>query len=678
MKNIKLKKLTLNNYRNIEFAEFEFDGNSQIIGENRIGKTNTLEAIYWLLTDKLLDGSSDVGAIKPLKDTKLEVRVKGTFDIDDKEITLEKDYCENWVSKRGTSDLIMSGHKTTWIYNGVKQPTLNAYNQLINDDFGFKQDQSVKIDFMQMLINPYFLGNMGEGKEWTDLRSFIIKLVGDVSDDDVINKNQCFEIIRNDLSLVNGRVDQLKKRYKDTIDSIKELIISKEGQIKLLESTHNPTDEEIEIAKRAISEHKDKIDMLKSNIGIDVASLDLSGKINERKVMLANLEREDLLKAQSNEKKVEIENKISEKRAFKNKLLEQKTLATTNLSITQRKLDESVENVDLLKQKRLDLISQLKEIDTSIKNPTFESECPYCHHQYEEDKVQKLRNEYISRLEENKKEKVSNGIKVKEQINAEEEKINSYKAAIDELELEINKVQNALTITESEIMEYVLSLDKIVIEPNPEIQVIKNEIEELKIKFNESKIAFQNGLSNTNQLIYDEEMAMKPFEKVIADRDYYNRQMELLEQVKFDTSDLKRKLVDAEQKKELVNQFMLIKLRMLDANVSRVFGNIKFQLVKENINGGYEAICKPYIYDTLSETSTNTTWKSGSKSERVATGIAIIESIKKELNLPNLPILFDEGGEISSNTLTNRLKTESQLICVRIADDIQVPLVRKL
>ena len=97
MKKIQLKKLELTNYRNIPFASYEFDGSSKIIGENRIGKTNTLEAIYWLLTDKLLDGSSDVALIKPLQDTKLEVRVKAVFDIDGKEVTLEKDYKENWV-----------------------------------------------------------------------------------------------------------------------------------------------------------------------------------------------------------------------------------------------------------------------------------------------------------------------------------------------------------------------------------------------------------------------------------------------------------------------------------------------------------------------------------------------------------------------------------------------------
>mgnify|MGYP003301318948 FL=1 len=82
MKSVKLIKLELTNYRNIEHAIYEFNGNSKIVGENRIGKTNTLESIYYLLSDALLNGNNDVASIKPLSDTKAIVKVEGTFDVD--------------------------------------------------------------------------------------------------------------------------------------------------------------------------------------------------------------------------------------------------------------------------------------------------------------------------------------------------------------------------------------------------------------------------------------------------------------------------------------------------------------------------------------------------------------------------------------------------------------------
>ena len=171
---------------------------------------------------------------------------------------------------------------------------------------------------------------------------------------------------------------------------------------------------------------------------------------------------------------------------------------------------------------------------------------------------------------------------------------------------------------------------------------------------------------------------MKPYKDVLANRDYYTRQIARLEEAKKAKTIHETSLANIEQKRELLNSFYLAKLKMLDENVSRVFGNIKFQLIKENINGGFDAICKPYIFDTAANSSTTTTWKSGSKSERVVTGIAIVECIKNRLGLPNLPYLFDEGGEISNDTFATRIKTESQLICVKIADNIVKPLIQKL
>ena len=248
MKNIQLTKLELTNYRNIKHAEYEFNGNSKIIGENRIGKTNTLEAIYFLLTDKLLDGSSDLPQIKPLSNQKEKVSVKGTFDIDGKIVTIEKIYAEKWVKTRGSATMEFKGHNTDYLYNDVPQPTYKEYYRLFCEDFGLVESNS-KIDYAQLLVNPFYIGNLGESSDWTYLRAFIIKLVGDVSNQDVINRNHSFQLVVEDIEKANGRIDQVKKKYNGTIETVKEQIISDDAQIKLLEETPRPTDDEIAVAK---------------------------------------------------------------------------------------------------------------------------------------------------------------------------------------------------------------------------------------------------------------------------------------------------------------------------------------------------------------------------------------------------------------------------------------------
>ena len=680
MKNVRLKKLELTNYRNIEFAILNFDGDSKIIGENRIGKTNALESIYWLLTDKLLDGSSDVAAIKPLKDTTLEVRVKATFDIDGQEVTLEKDYKENWVKTRGTTDTEMKGHVMNWIHNGVKQSTLKAYNQLVSEDFGFTQDATTKIDFMQMLINPFYLGNIGESKDWTELRAFIIKLVGDVSDEDVAALNPSFAIVGKDLSSVGGRVDQLKKKYSGDIDGLKTSIISDDAQIKLLEETLCPTDDEVAIAKKGIEEHQDKINALKSNNGLDIASMDISHKISDKKLELSALEKEDLMKAQGGSARTITNNELNELRRKQSDLLAEKNELQDVLSRHQRALRKDELYLEDAQSHRSRLYESIDTLDDAIANPKVESECPLCHRPYDEADVEKAKQLLIVSAKSKKESVIAEGKKVRAEMTRLEDDIIQQKAKIDECNNSLKGLDDSLFNIAQQIiaLEDKLTNLSTVIEPNPQIAVLKEEISKLEKEYQISKENYSKGIQNNQQLIFDEEQAMIPFKKVLADKEHFERQMIQLEQVKKWKEEHSKALADVEQKKELLNQFIYTKLKMLDENVSRVFGNIKFQLIKENINGGFDTICKPYIYDVVKDESTSTTWKSGSKSERVVTGIAIAEKIKEKLNLPNLPFLFDEGGEISADTLLTRFKTDSQLICVKIADNIMSPLVQKL
>lgn len=678
MKNIELKELELTNYRNIEFAKYEFNGNSKIIGENRIGKTNTLEAIYWLLTDKLLDGSSDVAAIKPLKDTSLEVRVKATFIIDGKEITLEKQFKERWVKTRGTTNIEFKGHDLTCVHNGVKQSTVKEYNQLVAEDFGFEQDSSTKVNFLQMLVNPFYLGNMGEGDDWKELRSFIIKLVGDVSDDDVAKTKPEFALIKQDLDNVGGRVDQLKKKITTNIDSLKTSIASDEAQISMLEQTPNPTDEEVAIAKKGVEEHEDKIATLKSNKGIDVASMDIASKIASKKIEVSKLENADLLKANNDPTKKELTKKLAELRAKQSSFIGVKTTSSQIIKDLEFDIEDKKAEVENSKKRRFELIEQLKGIDKSIANPVVDLECPTCHRKYDDADLEESKRILLETLNKDKEDLISKGKANKQVCEIAEKEVERLTKELEKENAAFNKVVKDLEDVSKEIdeVENKITSTNVVITPNPQIEVLKKEIVKLEEDLRNSRENFAKGIQDTQQLIYDEEQAMIPFKKVISDREYHNRQMETLVGVRNAKQQHSTDLANAEQMKEVLNQFIYTKLRMLDDNVSKVFGKIRFQLIRENINGGFDTVCKPYIFDTVKEESTTTTWKSGSKSERVATGIAIVEKVKVSLNLPNLPYLFDEGGEISNETFATRIKTNSQIICVNVVDNIQSPIVK--
>ena len=53
MKKIKFNHISITNFRNINELEFDFnDKTTEIVGENGLGKTNTLSAIMWCLFGK--------------------------------------------------------------------------------------------------------------------------------------------------------------------------------------------------------------------------------------------------------------------------------------------------------------------------------------------------------------------------------------------------------------------------------------------------------------------------------------------------------------------------------------------------------------------------------------------------------------------------------------------------
>lgn len=674
MKKIVLKYLQLTNYRNIEFAKFEFDGNSKIVGENRIGKTNTLEAIYWLLTDKLLDGSSSIAAIKPISDTKKKVSVKGEFEVDGKSITLEKVYAENWVKTRGSTELVMSGHYEDLFYNGVKQPTQKSYLELVYQDFGLK-NLSGKIDVMQLLINPFYLGNMGETDDWKNFRSFIIDLVGDVKDADVFAAYPNFLPIKENLDFCNGRIDQVKKQITGTIDSLKEQIAGFDSQIKLLEETPNPTDEEFAFAKKGIEEHEINIHTLKVH-GEDAVSSELTKKIASKELELANLKEEDLRakisSTQNQNEKISLL-RMKQDNLFNDKTFHQNKISNYNSGIAHKEAEK-----DSFNKIRNDLLTEIKEIDENLKNINVATCCPVCNRPYEEAQIESERKSIESKLKARREEIITKGVSNKDKLVKIETEIDNYKTLIVEEERLIDGFNQELEMVSNELTTALEELDnaRAGYTSNPKIAAVEEEIANLKKELEEARSSYDKARMKVNSLIYEEEKAQEPFKKVLADRDHWIRNQHSLSFVNQNKIIAQGKLADNEQKLELLAKFNYCKLKMLDENVSKVFGNIKFQLIKENINGGFDTICKPYIYDSVSDSSSNVSWKSGSKSERVVTGIAIAECVKKQLDLPDMPYLFDEGGEISTDTFKTRFKTNSQLICVKIVDNIMNPLVQ--
>ena len=122
-------------------------------GPNRQGKTNTILAIYWAITDFLMDGSSDFASFKPLDDTKKKVSVELEFDT----FKLKKEFYEKWTKTRGSEEETMTGHNTDYYIDDIKTKVTDAKKELMQK-FGIDGKTDIaKFDLLRAVMDPYYL-----------------------------------------------------------------------------------------------------------------------------------------------------------------------------------------------------------------------------------------------------------------------------------------------------------------------------------------------------------------------------------------------------------------------------------------------------------------------------------------------------------------------------------------
>lgn len=688
MKEVKLLKLELTNYRNIDHEVYVFGGkNAKIVGENRIGKTNTLEAIYFLLTNYLLDGSSDLTQLKPLADTKRVVSVKGTFEvwetttqhIPPREITLEKRYEEEWVKTRGTTDLVLKGHAETYIFNGIEQSKSGDYYDLLEEYFGIRNDKKGEVDVIQMLCNPLYIGNLGDSKDWTNLRAFIIKVIGDVTDDEVFEAEPTTKLVKTDLDKALGKTDQVKKMYENDIKGINLSINAHNANIDLLERTEKPIN--VDLAREGLEITNKKMNELFASMDDNKVIENYEKEIFATKKKVLELNTKEYSEWQSSQIKGE-HSKVDELNAELEKALDNATDIKFKLSNAQsdkRMAEVHISSCTHTREEYAKRFNEIKDKKNDVDSK-IETVCPTCHRPLDEAVVKQAKEEYLARLDEELEEVAKEGKANTEELNkyklaleSANDQVSEYEKQLDEANKVIDGIKEKLEVAKSE-----LGVDSGENKPFVESKELKEMRETLASLENElSKAKEEDSISKTKttELIEVEKQKLIGYQKVLDDFNYYERQMQVLDNVREEKAKCCKELADLEQKKECLELFNYTKLRLLDTHVAHVFGDIKFQLVRENINGGFDPVCKPYIFDVDNNKSTSTIWKSGSKSEKIVTGIAIAEHIKSHLGLSSLPFLFDEGGEVSSETLFNRLKTEAQIICVKVEDKINKPVV---
>ena len=655
-----LKEIKIDNFRNIKHADYKLGRINMWTGPNQTGKTNTILAVYWAMTDFLMDGSSDYPSFKPLTDSKAEVSVELIFD----DFSLKKTLKEHWTKTRGSTEVTMTGHDTTYWINDTKTGVTDAKKELIQR-FGISADTGA-FDLLRGIVDPYYFGKICD---WKVLRSFIISLCGDVSNDDIFASDATILPIKERLVIDKydtGKTSKFfKQELKKAIDGITEL----NGKIAGLEEIKDPSAEDISFAESEIKRLNKSIDDLKSGNGNIRIIDELNKQLQEAKLHLRECQTSDAEQLLKDNKS--INDQISVKQNEINESVRKASdILSVELSPCDRKLADlkadlirETDNKDRNTKKRETLYALYDQLSNWVAPEG--SKCPHCGGILNQDYIDQVIAEHQKKvddcIQDGKKcavEIENSEIKLKDtsdkiaavkhdHINAED-RYNAEQKHSDLLRKELSELQNHLKLS-SESKETLAADDK--------VKQINEQIRAEYLKENSDEDSIKDAVNEIKS-------RMVAFQNTLDAHAGYRLSQNKIDELQNDIESSQKSQVLIEQKLMMVEKYIQIKLTMFAKNTSSVFGEkMKFTLIQDNIKeGSWNEVCIPMIVDK------DTPYLDGSGSEQILTGIYFAECVKKKLGISDLPFIFDECDKLDSKHLA-AIDTKSQILST-IVDDV--------
>lgn len=643
MKQIRLNKLTLRNFKGIENFTLELNGESATVyGDNATGKTTLFDAFTWVLFDKDSHNKSQF-EIKTLDENNepihgLEHEVEANFDVDGKQITLRKVYAEKWTKKRGAAKAEFTGHKTEYFVNSVPVKKKEYADQVaeIVDEETFK-----------LLTNPTYFN---EVLNWKERREILLEICGDISDSEVIAS-------KDDLA---GLHDVLQGR---SIEEHRRIITARRSEInKELDKIPVRIDE----VKRGMPELRPegkeffdrKIDEIKSRISdkeAEIQRIRSGGEIPNLEKKIREIEAE-IMQVQNEHSKV-FYDKLQEKTKQLNDI--KYHMASLDYEITRcdRVIESNQEQIKDLESE----MQKLREKWTAVNNREMiydlETSCPTCGQNLPEEQIQSAKDKALELFNIEKSTEL-------EQIT---KKGQSMKKQVEELKAQVQKAQNDKTRfveaiekkqQELEVVEQEIeNLNKSIADmgENPIVTAKEKEIEKLKQEIATLRISVDESVQKVMQEIEFLRSELAGFEEYSSQYDRAKhaekRIKELIEQERQLAAEFER----LEHELYMTEEFIRTKVNMLEDRINSKFKLAKFKLFDVQVNGALNEVCETTYNGVPYSTGLNNAMK-------INVGLDIINTLSEHFGF-SAPIFID-----NAEAVTKLIETNAQVIKLVVSE----------
>ncbi|MDP4143222.1 MAG: AAA family ATPase [Bacillota bacterium] len=647
MSKILLENLKLKNFKGIWELNIDFSKLTDILGDNGTGKTTVFDAFTYLLFDKDSQDRKDF-EIKTLDENNnvihgLEHEVTGTLNIDGRSTVLSKIYKEKWTKKRGEADKQLTGHETLYYIDEVPVKK-SEFQERIND--------IIDEQLFKLLSNPlYFSSNM----KWQDRRNLIIDIIGDVSQDRILNYKSSLKGLEillkdKDVDTLKKSIAAKKKKLNDDIKAIPIRIDECNNSIKDLDFGA------LEVRKQGI------ITQIQS---VEEQLLD-SSKINDE--LLKEKDRLYSLKSKLRDieykAREDAELPLKQLRAELNQALDEENSLNNQLARITYKIQPKETQITDLEKEIIDLREKWNRINQeTLVIPEDSFICPTCKRPFEEHDVEDKKHEMTENFNLNKAKKLS---EINDTGKKQKGRLEGIKAELKSLAAEKTSIETKLAEVREVVVERKVLVDKfepvINLGSYPEHRKIKNQIEELETKhaqpaeanaqLNElkgKKSALQNELHEVNsQLTYKEQN-----EKFKA------RVIELEEEEKA----LAQQIAEIEGQEFMCEEYIKTKVELLESSINSKFKFVSFKLFDTQVNGGLVETCEALI--------NGVPFSNANTASQINAGLDIINALSEHYSV-SAPIFIDNRESVNEI-----LECNSQIINLIVSEDKKLKVESK-
>ena len=667
---MKLKKITLQDFKGVKEATYEFNDEKTVIsGKNGSGKTTVFDAHLWLWADKDASLRSDPN-IRPDGVEECTPTVTEVWDVDGTEVSI----CKMQKMKKSKPDA-----------NGVvKTSTNNTYaiNSVPKTQRDFKADLTERgFDLEHFLVLSH--AEVFAGMKDTEMRKALFAMVKDQTDAEIAAQTNGCEKIAELLKMY--RLDEIVAMEKATKKKSDEMLKKIPGVIEGLELSKVPDNRahtverqtailaEIEILK----EERDKPSEVDAKVAELTAKKDEAIKnLENRKAEISEAwhktaaeQKEVYFTAQTEFNRVKSELAVAVSTA-------------DNLTAAQSKAQETVTRLQAeYKRTKANVPSDriVKEIEART-TPADATVCPTCHREYPEAEAKKIvakfrkDNEnalklakkeyeravadYNARLEDN----VARGKAAAAERNALIKKVGDAVRKVDELKdalADAAKKLEASKPVDPKPVAVVCAEDPAIKEMMGEIASISMEISNLRASDNGDR------KREIDTAIAEKRSILDSLTGHIAKIDHNKEIDAQIAAQEKNLRDFAQAKADAEEILDEVDRVSKNKNTLLAEAINSHFKVVRWKLFDYFKNGEYKEVTIPEVFDTVHEE-----WRSIGSTANTALELLgkldIVAGFQGFYGV-HLPLFLD-GAERLDSVSTGRVEMPCQMIFLKVTD----------